>query len=241
MMAMRGKPGRKAALVVALACLGGCREAGPRERERRIEDKTKELLQLQQKRQDRARELKSLSLERLVAELAADSQKQREPFNSPAFAEAVARGPAAGAELRPLLKDRDRRSFLGLLALRKGSPEQYRAVPADFRVAVLVNALESTKTFNVWGLPHAYWEEAARALIDEGPAAQAALAALLRDRRSAPSWGGEEVQEYQRYKYRVCDYAWVLLTAIRGKQAAIPESPEERDRLIAADPLFPRG
>jgi hypothetical protein len=46
-------------------------------------------------------------------------------------------------------------------------------------------------------------------------------------------WGSEEVVESQRYGYRVCDYAWALLKAIRGEKVEVPTDPKERDRMIA--------
>jgi hypothetical protein len=218
-----------------------CTDAGQRDRNRRVDEKTQQISELQTKRDNRMRELKSLSVERLAAELVSDSEKQREPFNSSAYAEAVARGEGTAKQLRPMLKDENRRSFLGLLVLRRIDPEQYRAVDAAFRVAVLVDTLATSKTFNAWGLPHAYWEDPAKAIIEEGRLAEGPLAALLRDRRPAPMWGGEEVQEYERYGYRVCDYAWGLLNAIRRSQVTMPQSPDERNKLIAADPLYPKA
>jgi hypothetical protein len=85
--------------------------------------------------------------------------------------------------------------------------------------------------FNTWGLPHIKWEEAAQAIIDEGSAAEKALVPLLTDKRDAPVWGGEDFAEYQRYRYRVCDYAWAMLNEIRGQKIPIPQDPAERDRL----------
>jgi hypothetical protein len=60
-----------------------------------------------------------------------------------------------------------------------------------------------------------YWEDAAKALIEEDAAAQKPLSALLGDKRDAPVWGSEEVREYQEYHYRVCGYAWDLLNRIQ--------------------------
>ena len=45
-------------------------------------------------------------------------------------------------------------------------------------------------------------------------------------------WGSDEVVEYNRYKYRVCDYAWAMLNEIRDKKVEIPTDPAERDKLI---------
>lgn len=148
-----------------------------------------------------------------------------------AFKELASRQGTAAAELKTQLRAPDRSSFLGLLALRQmGSA--YRELDAEFRVAVLVDALGSSRSFNTWGLPHLYWEDAARAIIDEGPQAEKALLPLLADARPAPSWGSEQAMEYRTYQYRVSDCAWALLRAIRGETGIIPTNPKDRDELI---------
>ena len=52
--------------------------------------------------------------------------------------------------------------------------------------------------------------------------------------RDAPMWGSEEVVEYELYRYRVCDYAWALLTEIRtdARKDVISRSPKDHDLLI---------
>jgi hypothetical protein len=59
------------------------------------------------------------------------------------------------------------------------------------------------------------------------------LKKLLDDKREAPMWGQEEVVEYRTYGYRVRDYAWALILAIRGEKLEIPTEPAKRDELIA--------
>jgi hypothetical protein len=108
----------------------------------------------------------------------------------------------------------------------------YQEMKADFRIAVLVDALRNSQFFNTWGLPHLYWEDAAQALIEEGEAATPALMKLLDDLRPAPMWGQEEVVEYEAYKYRIRDYAWAIIMAISGEKIDIPQDPDERDELI---------
>lgn len=60
------------------------------------------------------------------------------------------------------------------------------------------------------------------------------LRPLLEDKRSAPLWGSEEVAEFQRYQYRVCDYAWALIAEILNRKSVIPADPSARDQQIAA-------
>ena len=189
------------------------------------------LAEAQNKREARVKELKAMDVPRLARELEAESQTRLEFFNSLAYAEMVARGKDAAGTLALLISRTDRASLFGLLALRQIGPEQYRELKAELRVGILVDALKRSEYFNTWGLPHLRWTEAAKAIIAEGRAAEIPLTALLTDKRAAPVWGGEEYVEYQRYKYRVCDYAWALLNEITGRKVAIPEDPTARDRL----------
>jgi len=69
---------------------------------------------------------------------------------------------------------------------------------------------------------------------EEGSVAEKPLKALLHDRRPAPVWGSEGVMVYQQYHFRVCDYAWALLSGIKKTPLEISESPEARDKLIEA-------
>ena len=112
----------------------------------------------------------------------------------------------------------------------------YRELDSAFRINVLVDALQNSENFNTWGLPHLYWEEAAQAIIDEGEVAEKPLRLLLDDLRPAPMWGQEEVVEYRAYDYRVRDYAWALILAIRGETLEIPTDPAQRDELIRENP-----
>jgi hypothetical protein len=173
-----------------------------------------------------------MDVAQLARELEAESQTRLEPFNSLTYAEIIARGNSAAGALAPLITKADRSSLFALLALRQIGPEQYRQLRPDFRVSILVDALKRSEYFNTWGVPHLRWTDAAKAIIAEGQAAQRPLMALFSDKRPAPVWGGEEYAEYQRYRYRVCDYAWALLNEINGRKVAIPEDPAARDRLL---------
>lgn len=197
-----------------------------------LSETERELQELQQKHDEREKALDTMDVPALAAELAVDSERGREPFNSSAYREMTGRR-EAGRELAVLLETADRSSLLGLLALREIDPEAYRSLAADFRIDVLVDALERSETFNTWGLPHLYWEDPAEAIIEEGQEAEAALKPLLDDLREAPMWGGEEVVESNAYQYRVADYALALILAIRGDDQEIPQDPAARDRLIA--------
>jgi hypothetical protein len=165
----------------------------------------------------------------LAEQLAIDSQRGREPFNSMAFAEAVSRSGEEAKILAQSLRAPDRSSLLGLLALQRISPEAYRDKGAAFRIAVLVDTLKNGRYFNTFGLPHVHWEEAARAIVAEGEPAVAALRPLLADERPAPVWGSEDYSEYRRFDYRVQDYALALILAIHGQ--AMPATPDRAERL----------
>lgn len=195
-------------------------------------DRATQLNQLQQKRQDFESSLKAMSNDKLVLSLAPDAAKAREPFNSAAYREIVSRGSAAAPALKSQLKSDDRTSLLALLALRQVDPATYRTLQPAYRVSVLVDALKNAKYFNVFGIPNMYWEEAAKAIIDEGPAASEPLTALLRDTRLAPVFGSEGASINQQYHYRVCDYAWALLSEIRHQKVTLAATPAERDKQI---------
>jgi hypothetical protein len=187
---------------------------------------------LARKRQVRESTFSTMNTQQLTRELAVDSRRGLEPYNSLPYRLLVGHGPAAAADLKASLTAADRSSLLGLLALRQIDSAQYFSLAPAFRTRVLVDALDSARTFNTWGLPHLYWEAAARALIGEGRAGAEALRPLLKDCRPAPMWGSEEVMESQRYQYRLCDYAWAMLVAARGEKLTVPLEPEARDRLI---------
>jgi len=192
------------------------------------------LEQAQQKRDAHIQQLKAMDVPHLAQQLSVESQKGREPFNSATFTEMVSRGRDGATALAPLIMQPDRSSLLSLLALRKMSPEQYKQLKPELRVSILTNSLKTQQYFNTFGTPNDHWEDAAKAIIEEGRAAEKPLFAMLNDHRDAPVWGSELFMEYKRYKYRVSDYAWALLNEIRGQKIQIPEDPAARDRLEAA-------
>lgn len=204
------------------------------EKQEIVNQRTAVLEEAQQKRDARTKELKAMDVPRLAAELSKESQKGTEPFNSMTFTEMVARGRDGATALAPLITQTDRSSLLSLLALRKMSKEEYQKLKPELRVAVLTNSLKTQPYFNTFGMPHTRWEDAAKAIIEEGRGAEKPLIEMLTDHRDAPTWGSEQAMESNRYKYRVSDYAWALLNEIRGQKVEIPADPAARDRLQAA-------
>jgi hypothetical protein len=227
-----------ALLTMLLLNVGGCGSGTgvkkEEETKKSLEPQTKQLEELQVKRENRLKQLKEMDINLLAQELSIESERGMEPFNATSFAEMVSRSENDAAVLGKLLTESNRKSLLGVLALRKMNPAAYSSLKSEFKVGVLVDALKTSKYFNTWGLPHLYWEDAAKAIIEEGKTAKKPLIALLNDTRDAPMWGSDEVLEYKAYKYRVCDYAWALLNAINGTKAEIPADIGARDKLIAA-------
>ena len=219
--------------MMSLVVVAGCSQSGGNGADVELDKKVQRLEELAEKRADRAKELQAMKIEELAAELRKDSEKGREPFNSTSYKELVSRGDKAAVELKPIVADGEKISFLLLLALRQIDEKVYQEVDAALRVTTLVDALKSSKYFNTWGLPHLYWEDAAKAIIEEREAAQGPLRRLFVDQRKAPMWGSDEVVEYENYRYRVCDYAWALSMSISGVKVEIPADPKERDVMIS--------
>lgn len=218
--------------VLVVWLIGGCIQCEPPDEARKL---NKRLQYAAGRRQEIIREYKAMPVKELGKRLESDAAKGIEPFNSLAFRELVSRGRRVGRELKPSIRTADRSSFLTLLALRKVDMQQYKAVDPDISLKILIDALRRSKYFNAWGLPHLYWEDAAVAIIEHGPRAIEPLKGMLQDKRKAPVWGSEEVLEYQKYKYRVCDYAWAMLKEIKGEKADMPERPTVRDQMISKE------
>lgn len=221
------------AVLGASALILGCKQK-PTSQNADVARKQEELVALEAKRQARAKELKGMETPRLIEQLLADSTRGVEPFNSMAFREIVSRGASAAAPLKAALSKPTPSSLLGLLALRRISAAEYRSLDPGVRSQILIASLRTSKFFNTWGLPHVAWEEAGKAIVEEGRGVEDGLVGLLDDKREARVWGSEGASEALRYRYRVCDYAWALLNEIRGKPVPIPEDPATRDKLIEA-------
>ena len=176
--------------------------------------------------------LTAMDTKELHDQLQKESLQGMEPFNSMAAKEIIARGSKSFDELSVLIT-KSRSSLLSLMALREIDKEKYGTLADSLKSGVLLDALKNAVTFNTFGLPHVRWEAASKAIIESGEASRPGLYELLKDQRAAPVWGSEDYQEYVRFQYRVCDYAYALLTS-KGEPASIPEKQEERDRLIQA-------
>jgi hypothetical protein len=220
-------------ILLAVFALVGLFSACAQAKNPKLTEIEAQLKEMAQKRAAYQKELAQMNPAQLHEILQNESLESTEPYNSMAYTELVSRGEKAAPELESLLKQRDRSSLLGLLALRDMDQRIYQQLEPPFRIAVLVDALKNSKYFNTWGLPHLYWESAAKALIAEGKTAEDSLRKLLDDERQAPMWGQEEVVEYRTYSYRVRDYAWALILAIRGEKQEIPADPAKRDELMA--------
>ena len=178
------------------------------------DEEAKVFRNLQEKRNAYEQQLRLMPIKELTQRMEIDSANGLEPFNSAAYREAISRGKAAGSALRSLITREDRSSLIGLLALRKVSPEEYSSLEPKFRVNVLTDALKNSKYFNTWGIPNLYWEDAAKAIIDEKQGAVDALRSLLNDERPARLFGSEGATLYQENHYEVKDYASALLQEI---------------------------
>jgi hypothetical protein len=194
-----------------------------------LKDRDMIVADAQVKRERTAQQLKAMPMAQLAEQLEADARRGREPFNSMAYSEALTRRGDDARALAQALRTPDRSSLLGLLALRRISPDAYRDKGAAFRLGVLIDALKNSQYFNAFGLPHVKWEEAAQAIVAEGEPAIAALTPLLGDERPAPVWGSEDYVEYRRFDYRVQDYALALISAIRKQP--LPALMERAERL----------
>jgi outer membrane murein-binding lipoprotein Lpp len=174
----------------------------------------------------------------LLNHLLEQSKAQKEPFNSLAYRELKTRTNVDSNSLVTLVNQNDNAAgLLPLLLLRKLDNKSYLAVPIEVRATILTDALQSSKNFNTWGLPHLYVEDASRAMFEAAPATYPALRRMLSDTRPAPVFGSQEYTEYLRYKYRLCDYALFFLeNKPDSPRVAMPISSADRDALIKALP-----
>ena len=176
---------------------------------------------------------KKKTVAELISEMESVALKGKEPFNSLAFREAIRRREGA-EQIFQSIQSKDQKEYFKLMALRQIGPELFKRLGCEVSAPVLTAALQKSVVFNAWGLPHLYWESSARALIECGPAAIPFLTPLLQDKRPAPVWGSEEALESEKYHYRVCDYAYALISEINNQKWTPPVRPEERDQAIAA-------
>jgi len=170
----------------------------------------------------------------LLGKLIEQSKAQREPFNSPAYRELQGRTDVDAKALTSLVKDNaNAGGILPLLLLRKIDNKAYLGLPTELRARILTDALQSSRYFNIWGLPNFHLGDASQAMVEAGESATPALKRMLSDTRPAPVFGSQEYMVYKQYQNRVCDYALVFLEQIGGKKDfRMPVSVAERDALI---------
>src|ERR1035438_4642653 len=126
----------------------------------------------------------------LLNHLLEQSKAQREPFNSLAYRELKTRTDVDSKALTALVKgNQNAGGLLPLLLLRKLDNKAYMEVPAETRAKVLTDALQKSKTFNTWGLPNFYLEDASNAMVEAGRSAVPALKRMLGETRPAPLFG----------------------------------------------------
>jgi hypothetical protein len=171
----------------------------------------------------------------LLNKLAEQSTAKKEPFNSLAYRELKGRDVPAESLITQVNQSKNSNAILPLLLLRKLHEKEYLALPAEERASVLTDALQTSKMFNLWGLPDLYLEDASKALIETGKAAEPALRRLLQDTRPAPVYGSKQYMVYKHYNFRVCDYALFFLKRIQGNaDFHLSAQPADRDAQIKA-------
>jgi hypothetical protein len=171
----------------------------------------------------------------LLQKLTEQSVQRREPFNSLAFRELKDRKDVNKAALVAMVKAaKNADGLLPLLLLRKLDEKMYTdSLPVELRAEILTNALETSKTFNTWGLPPYYIEPPSKAIIECNKAAVPALKRMLEATSPAPLFGSQEATLSRQLQYRLCDYALYYLELINGNEKfALPTLPAQRDSLI---------
>lgn len=195
----------------------------------------KEIAELEKKRTATLEKVRQMPMPELVKQMDDDAEKGREPFNSPAYREVTRNKQSQGDALLQEIGKSKQVSYISLLALRKIDAAKYETLDQQFKLDALLREFARSTSYNKWGIPHLYWEDTAKALIELGEPALPRLQQFLSDCQPAPVWGSEESAVYQQYQYRRCDYALALIMSIRGEKVAdLPESPEARDNLIKA-------
>jgi len=231
------EPKEEVGLILVLACLcaGGC---NARRKETPVQTQMKTQLEQQEKlAAHTAQVYKAMDNDALINKLVEQSAREREPFNSLAYRELVTRKNVDSKALVAIVNDKKNRdAVLPLLLLRKLDEKTYSQIPAEVRSSVLTDALEQSKTFNMWGLPNFYLEDASKALLECGESAYPRLRRMLSDTRPAPVYGGKKAYMVnKRYQFRLCDYALFFLKRMQGDAIfVLPVSVSDRDVLIKA-------
>jgi hypothetical protein len=217
-------------------CLAGCRQ-------KIQEASSPEVLQAEHLEIDSVQKIvartrqsyKLMNDDTLLKKLADQSKRKKEPFNSLAYRELASRKTVKPDNLIAQIHQLNNGdALLPLLLLRTLNDKAYTVVPIEIKVNILTDALQQSKTFNVWGLPGPYPEDASKALIACDTSAIPALKRLLSETRPAPLYGSKESMVYQRYKLRLCDYALYFIEEIRGnKNFVMPLTIPGREALIS--------
>jgi hypothetical protein len=226
-------------IVPALLCAGlylaGCHAKSQDSSPETVQAKHLEVDSIQKIVAQTRQSYKAMDNPTLLKKLADQSKRQKEPFNSLAYREMASRkdvNPDTLVSLIHQLKDGD--AILPLLLLRTLNDKAYTGVPVENKVIILTDALQRSKTFNMWGLPGQYPEDASKALIACGRSAIPALTRMLKQTSAAPLYGSKESMVYQHYKFRLCDYALYFIEEIQGNtNFVMPVTPAERDALIS--------
>jgi hypothetical protein len=218
-------------------CLAGCatKAAGPDAATLQARDQAKAQLEsTEQIAAQTAQSYHAMDNPTLLTKLVEQSTAKKEPFNSLAYRELRGRTDVDPGSLAALVRaNKNGNALLPLLLLRKQNEKAYLALPVELRAAVLTDALQNSSTFNTWGLPHLYMEDASHAMLEAGKSAYPALKRMLSDTRPAPVFGSQESMEYKKYQYRLCDYALWYIEEIQGTaNFHMPLAVGDRDALI---------
>jgi hypothetical protein len=217
-------------------CLAGCSRADKDADKSQSQESAKTQLEsLQKIAAQTAQTYKAMDNDALLKKLVEQSTAKREPFNSLAYRELRGRKDVNADALVSLVRKMNNgNALLPLLLIRRLNERTYLDMAPELRATVLTDALQTSRTFNTWGLPHAYLEDASKAMLESGESAYPALRRMLSDTRPAPVFGSKEFMEYQRYKYRLCDYALFFLEKMQGNAGFVmPMSVADRDALIS--------
>jgi len=228
------KPQKIIGPILILLCLSAAEGyAGPEETPNQTQQKA--LLEQQQQAAARtAQTYKAMDNAALINKLVEQSERKREPFNSLAYRELVTRKDVDSKALVAIVNEKKNGvALLPLLLLRKLDEKTYSQIPSEARASVLTDALEQSKTFNAWGLPNFFLEDASKALLESGESAYPQLRRMLSQTRPAPVYGSQAYMLFKRYQFRLCDYALFFLKRMHGEaNFELPVSVSERDGLI---------
>lgn len=233
------KPQTAIGVISILACFyaAGCNHASRQETPEQTQMRT-QMEQQEKLVAQTAQTYKAMDNAALINKLVEQSARKREPFNSLAYRELVARTNVDSKALADIVNEKKNSdAILPLLLLRKLDNKAYLQIPAEVRAGVLTDALSKSQTFNMWGMPNFYLEDASKALMESGESVYPGLRRMLADTRPAPVYGSKAYMIYTHYQFRLCDYALFYLKRMQGDaNFVLPVSVADRDALIKAMP-----